>query len=167
MYLLNVQRELPANSMLEVGYLGSESHHIEQLRAVNEEIPGSTSHSERTPYPEFGRIQLVDNVGSGNYHGFSTKLTKRYDAGLTYLVSYTWSKSIDEGSAIRTHDGDTLFPQNSYCRSCERALSSFHAAHRLVTSVLYDVPVGRGRSLDVGNRFLNAIVGGWQAGSII
>ena len=167
MYLFNIQRELPGNSVLELGYLGNQSHHIEQLRAVNEELPGSAPHSERTPYVEFGRIQLVDNSGNANYHGLSTKLTKRYSAGLTYLVSYTWSKSIDEGSAIRTHDGDTLFPQNSYCLACERALSSFHTAHRLVNSVLYDLPVGKGRPLNVNNPILNAMVGRWQAGSII
>ena len=167
MYLLNVQRELPGNTLLEVGYLGNQSHHIEQLRAVNEELPGTAPHLDRVPYPEFGRIQLVDNSGNGNYHGLSSKLTKRYSAGLTYLVSYTWSKAIDEGSAIRTHDGDTLFPQNSYCLACDRGLSSFHTAHRLVNSILYDLPIGKGRQMDVKNPFLNALVGGWQAGSII
>jgi hypothetical protein len=167
MYLLNIQRELPGNTLLEVGYLGNQSHHIEQLRAVNEELPGTAPHLDRVPYPEFGRIQLVDNSGNGNYHGLSSKLTKRYSAGLTYLVSYTWSKAIDEGSAIRTHDGDTLFPQNSYCLACDRGLSSFHTAHRLVNSILYDLPIGKGRQMDVKNPFLNALVGGWQAGSII
>ena len=166
-YMFNVQYELPGSTLLEVGYLGNQSHHIEQLRAVNEEIPGTTGHVERTPYPEFGRIQLVDSGGNGNYHGFSTKVTKRFSAGLTYLFSYTWSKAIDTGSAIRTHDGDTLFPQNSYCRACERALSSYHTAHRAVGSILYDLPVGKGRPVDVQNGILNTIVGGWQVGSIL
>jgi hypothetical protein len=166
-YMFNVQYELPGNAVVEAGYLGNQSHHLESLRAVNEEIPGTTPHIDRTPYPEFGRIQLVDNGGKGNYHGLSAKLTKRYSAGLTFLLGYTWSKSIDTGSAIRTHDGDTLFPQNSYCRSCERALSSFHTAHRYVGSILYELPVGKGRALDVQNGFLNAVVGGWQLGSIL
>ena len=76
----------------------------------------------------------MDNGGTGNYNGLSVKLTKRYSSGLTYLFGYTWSKTLDTGSAIRTHDGDTLFPQNSGCRACEYGLSSFHMAHRLVTS---------------------------------
>jgi hypothetical protein len=167
MYMLNIQRELPGNTLIEIGYLGNESHHLESLRAVNEELPGTTPHAERVPYPEFGRIQLVDNSGNGNYHGLSAKLTKRYSAGLTYLFSYTWSKAIDNGSAIRVHDGDTLFPQNSYCLSCERGLSSFNTAHRFVTSVLYDIPIGRGRPVNIENRFANAFVGGWQLGSIM
>ncbi len=166
-YLLNIQRELPANALLEIGYLGSQSRHLESLRAVNEAIPGTTPLLQRTPFAEFGRIQLVDDGANGNYNGLSAKLTKRYSAGLTALIAYTWSKSIDSSSSIRTHDGDTLFPQNSYCLRCERALSIFNAAHRLVTSVLYDIPVGKGRQLNLQNRVLDAIAGGWQLGSIV
>jgi outer membrane receptor protein involved in Fe transport len=165
-YMFNVQYELPGATLLELGYLGNQSHHLEQLRAVNEELPGTTAHADRVPYPEFGRIQLVDNGGNGSYHGFSTKLTKRYSAGLTYLVGYTWSKSIDTGSSIRTHDGDTLFPQNSNCRACERALSSFHVAHRFTGSALYDLPFGKGRPVNIENGFVNALAGGWQLQSI-
>ena len=166
-YMLNVQYELPKNSLLEIGYLGSQSHHLEQLRAVNEEIPGTTPHLDRVPFPEFSRIQLVDNGGNGVYNGLSLKMTKRYSAGLTFLLGYTWSRSIDTGSAIRTHDGDTLFPQNSHCRACDRGLSSFDVGHRFIGSILYDLPVGRGRALDVKNRVLNAVAGGWQIGSIV
>jgi hypothetical protein len=167
MYLFNVQKELRGNVLLEFGYMGNNSVHLEQLRALNEEIPGTTPHLQRVPFSQFGRIQTVDASGIGNYHAFSTKLTKRYSRGMTFLSSYTWSKAIDTGSAIRTHDGDTLFPQNSYCLRCERALSSFHTAHRWVNSFLWDIPIGRGRPVGVENGFLNTLVGGWQVGSII
>ena len=63
-YLFNVQREFSQNLVLEVGYLGSVSRKLESLRAVNEAIPGTTgSVISRSPYPFFGRIQLVDNGG--------------------------------------------------------------------------------------------------------
>lgn len=168
MYMLNVQYELPGNQLLELGYVGSQLRHLEQLRAVNEALPSPTgSIASRSPFPEFGRIQLVDNGGTGNYNGLSVKLTKRFSSGLTYLVGYTWSKALDTGSAIRTHDGDTLFPQNSGCRTCEYGLSSFHVAHRLTTSVLYDLPFGRGRQMGIENPVLNALAGGWQVSSIL
>src|SRR6185436_19508885 len=78
-----------------------------------------------------------------------------------------WSKSIDTGSAIRNQGNDTLFPQNSYCRACERALSSFDVRHRFVLSTLYDLPVGKGRRLGVDNPIANGLVGGWQVGAIV
>jgi hypothetical protein len=165
-YLLNIQRELPGNVLLEVGYLGTQSRHLESLRAVNEALPGTTPILQRTPFAEFGRIQLVDASANANYNGLSAKLTKRYSSGLTYLFSYTWSKSIDDASGIRVHNGDTLFPQNSNCLACERGLSIFNTASRLVGSVLYDIPVGKGRRVDISSRVLNAAAGGWQLGSI-
>jgi hypothetical protein len=165
-YLLNIQRELSGNVLLEVGYLGTQSRHLESLRAVNEALPGTTPILQRTPFAEFGRIQLVDASANANYNGLSAKLTKRYSSGLTYLFSYTWSKSIDDASGIRVHNGDTLFPQNSNCLACERGLSIFNTASRLVGSVLYDIPVGKGRRVDISSRVLNAAAGGWQLGSI-
>ncbi len=166
-YLLNVQRELTNQMVLEVGYLGSISRKLEQLRAVNESIPGAIgSVLSRAPYPEFSRIQEVEGSGKANYNGLSAKLQRRFSQGATFVVGYTWSKSIDTGSAIRTHDGDTLFPQNSYNLAAERALSSFHVSHRMVNSVLYELPFGRVRRfLDRGG-IVNTLLGGWELGSI-
>ncbi len=168
-YLFNVQHQLDQNTVLEVGYIGSGSRKLESLRAYNESIPGATgSVLSRAPYPEFGRIQEVDGSGKANYHSLGAKLTRNFSSGLTYLAGYTWSRSIDTGSAIRTHDGDTLFPQNSYNIAAERGLSSFHVGHRLTTSTLYELPFGKGkRFMDTGNAVLNQLVGGWQLGSII
>ncbi len=171
-FMFNVQRELGGSLVAEVGYLGNVSQRLEALRSVNEAIPAnpatdSRSIPDRSPFPNFGRIQLVDNGGQGNYHSLGAKLTKRYSNGLTYLMSYTYSKSIDTATAIRNQGGDTLFPQNSYCRSCERARSSHDTRHRYVTSALWDLPFGRGRKLNIDNPVANAVAGGWQMSSIL
>ncbi|HLQ45085.1 MAG TPA: hypothetical protein VK137_10180, partial [Planctomycetaceae bacterium] len=63
--------------------------------------------------------------------------------------------------------GDTLFPQNSYCRACEKALSSHDTRHRFVTSTFWDLPFGKGRRLNVNNSVADVIVGGWQLGAIL
>ncbi|MDZ7636658.1 MAG: carboxypeptidase-like regulatory domain-containing protein [Bryobacterales bacterium] len=171
-FMFNVQRELPMNSVFEVGYLGSVSQRLEALRAVNEAIPAdpavdSRSVFQRSPFPTFGRIQLVDNSGRGNYHSLGAKFTKRYSNGLTNLVSYTWAKAIDTATSIRSLGGDTLFPQNSYCRDCERARSSHDTRHRFVASTLWDLPFGKGRPMNIANPVANAVAGGWQLSSIL
>ncbi len=181
-YELNVQHEFSENMVVEAGYLGSVSHRLEGLRAVNESVPAcrtvnsrpgcasdplaGLSLQQRSPFPEFGRIQLVDNGGNGNYNGLGAKFTRRFSKGLTFLASYTYSKSIDTSSAIRNQGNDTLFPQNSYCRACERGRSSFDVNQRFVFSGLYDLPAGRGRSFNIENSIANAVLGGWQAGAI-
>ena len=166
-YLLNVQRELGGDTALELGYIGSVSRRLESLRVFNEAIPGATgSIASRSPYPELGRIQEIDPSAKANYNALSVKLQRRFSEGLTYLFGYTWSRSIDTGSAIRVHDTDTLFPQNSYNLQAERGRSSFDVAHRAVTSVLYDLPVGKGRRFLNGDGLADKIAGGWELGSI-
>ncbi len=162
-YLLNFQREL-GDTVAEVGYLGSFSRNLESLRAFNESIPGATgSVLSRAPYPEFGRIQVVNNTGKGSYHGLSVKLQRRHTKGLSYVLGYTFSKSIDTASAIRNHNGDTLFPQNSYDLDAEKALSSFHVAHRFVGSFLYELPFKSSE----GGGVASALLGGWQLSGIV
>jgi hypothetical protein len=166
-YLVNVQRELTHTLVLELGYLGSISRKLEFLRAVNESVPGTVgSVQNRSPYPNFGRIQLVDNSANGEYNSGSIKLTKRFGSGFSVLSSYTYAKSLDDSSGIRVQGQDTLFPQNSYCRKCEWGLSAFDTRHRFVTSALWDLPIGKGRKVDVQNGFVNAFAGGWQTGVI-
>ncbi len=165
-YLLNVQRDLGHEFVVELGYLGSISRKLESLRAVNETLPGTTPIATRVPYAEFGRIQLVDNGANGAYNSASIKLTKRYSAGFSLLTSYTYSRSVDDSSGIRVQGFDTLFPQNSYCLKCEWGLSAFDTRHRMATSLLWDLPIGKGRKANVQNGFLNALVGGWQTGAI-
>jgi len=166
-WMLNVERELANNLTFEAGYLGSVSHHLESYRGVSAAVPGPGTVASRSPYPNFGLLVLVEDGSNGNYNSLGTKLTKRYSNGVTALVGYTWSKSIDETSGIRTQDSDTLFWQDGNCMYCERGLSSFDNRHRLVTSGLYDLPFGHGRRFAVHNRAADAFVGGWQIGSII
>jgi hypothetical protein len=165
-YVFNVQRELGKN-MLEVGYSGSQSKRLQNLINANAPLPGTTVVTSRQPYPEFATgIEEVEGQGYVNYNALSAKLSRRYASGLTALVSYTWSKALDNGSAIRGTNGDQ-FAENSRCLACEYGPSGFDNEQRFVASVLYELPVGKGKALGVNNPVLNAIVGGWQLSSIL
>ena len=166
-YLLNIQRQLTNNLVVEGGYLGSASRHLYGFQDANPKTPGTTPLATRTPFSNFSVIQLVHDGGVGNYNAASIKLTQRYSHGLSLISNYTYSKSIDTTSGIRVQGFDQLFPQNSFCLNpCERGLSSFHVKNRFILSALYDLPVGKGRSVDIKNGFLNAVIGGWQTGGI-
>ncbi len=164
-YLINVQRQLGGNWAFELGYLGSESHHLYGFQNANEAVPGTVGSSiSRVPFPDFGVIQLVADGINAEYNALSFKVTKRFSQGMSVISSYTWSKSIDDSSGIRVQGYDSLFPQDSYCIECERGLSAFNVPQRWVTSVLYELPVGKGKPLNINNGFLNAVIGGWQVG---
>ncbi len=160
-YLFNIQRQVGPNWALEAGYLGGASRHLQGFQDVNQSIPGTIGTvASRAPFPGFSNIQLVQDGGTGDYNALSLKATRRFSEGFSVIGSYTWAKSIDTTSGIRNQGYDTLYPQNSYCLACD-------TRNRFVTSVLYDLPVGNGRLLNISNPVLNAIIGGWQAGSIM
>ncbi len=162
-YLLNVQRQVGTNWVVEAGYLGSQSRHLYGFQNINQAVPGTTGNfSSRVPFPNFGVIQLVADGFNGNYNAGSVKLTRRFSKGISLITNYTWAKSMDESSGIRPQGYDTLFPQDNSCLSCEYALSAFDVRHRWVLGAVYDIPIGRARLLNINNSVANAVVGGWQ-----
>jgi hypothetical protein len=82
------------------------------------------------------------------------------------LGAYTFSKSTDNGSGIRTLGTDPLNPQNSHCLSCEDGPSVFDQRHRFVVSTVYDLPIGPGRKY-LTEGALGRVVGGWKVTSVI
>jgi hypothetical protein len=167
-YLINIQRQVGSRWAFEAGYLGGQSHHLWGFRDANQGIPGTVgSATSRRPFKGFSNIQLVHDSGNGSYNSLSLKATRRFSEGMSVISSYTWSKSIDTTSGIRVQGFDTLYPQNSYCLACERGLSAFDTPHRMVTSVLYDLPVGKGKTANITNPVLDLIAGGWNLGGVL
>jgi hypothetical protein len=164
-YELNIQRQLGNNTSFEIGYLGSQGHHLPRYVYFNAAAPGPGSQLSREAWPNFNNT--VENIGNvnGNYHALSAKVTRRMSSGFTYLLGYTYSKSIDDGSGLRTLGTDQIGAQNSYCLSCERGLSIFDQKHRFVASTLYELPFGKGHAL-MNSPVASAIVGGWDLGVI-
>ena len=162
MFVFNVQRQLGSSSTLEVGYQGVLDRHLQNQYNADAGSLGVAAAQTRVPYPMFSSgIELTEGWGTGRYNSLSTKLSQRFRSGLTTLVSFTWSKALDNGSAIRGTTGDQ-YPENPYCiLSCEWGPSGFNTPLRLVTSILYELPFGRGKAF-LNNGFANAVVGGWQ-----
>ena len=164
-YELNIQRQLGNNTALEIGYLGSQGHRLERIQYFNQPTPGPGSTASREPWPEFGFVQEVIGLVSSNYNSLGAKLTRRMSNGFTFLLGYTFSKSIDNGSGERIIGTDNIDAQNEYCMSCERGLSSFDQRQRFVASTLYQLPFGRGRAF-MNHGLAGALAGGWDLGMI-
>jgi hypothetical protein len=166
-YELNVQRQLNANEAIEVGYLGGQGHHLNRFRNYNVPLPMPGTPQYNRPDPSLAAIQEggQDYVNSA-YSSLEVKFTQRMSHGVNALVGYTWSRSIDIGSAIRSHGGDSDFPQNPYCVTCgERGPSNFNQDQRLVTSLLYEPPLGSGKAY-LNHGIASQVLGGWQFNEI-
>ena len=167
-YLFNIQRQFGNSWVVEFCYLGSLSHHLAGFWNQNQGIPSTVGNAaSHLPFGDYTFIQSVEDMGNAEYNSFAAKINKRFSAGLSLIAAYTYGLSIDDTSAIRIQGYDTLFPQNSDCIRCERGPSSFDTRHRLVVSPLYELPIGKGKALNISNGFLDAIVGGWQVGGIV
>jgi Carboxypeptidase regulatory-like domain len=166
-YILNLQHDIGSSTVLEVNYSGSVGRHLNGLQNMNPAIPGAIGTPQsRSPFPYLGIIQVLQSGNISSYNAFSVKGTRRLKDGLTYLASYTWSKSLDDGSAIRGTSTDIL-PQDSRCLICDYGYSSFNIPNRFVTSVLYDLPFGKGRPFANTGGIVNQVIGGWQVASIV
>jgi len=125
----------------------------------------------QVPYPQFTGISTdVQPIANSTYHALQIVAEKRYSNGLQFLVTYTWSKSIDDSSQADdnvTWLGSFTSLQNPNKPWLERSLSTFDIPHVLQFSYSYDLPFGHGRAM-LGNmpRVLEAIVGGWKTNGI-
>jgi hypothetical protein len=169
-WLFNIQHEITKNLVLETGYQGNQGHKLLRFVFYNQPIVKSGPTDTRTvaqrqPWPTYGRIMDETGADNSNYHAASAKLTQRFSKGLTYLVAFTWSKSIDLGSAARTNAGDNLQPVNSYDLRAERGLSQFNVGRRFVASAMYELPFGAGKPF-ANQGVASKIAGGWQVGGI-
>ena len=137
-------------------------------------IPRSSSLGDPTipiaqllkPYPQYTTVsQYRNNVGTTLYHGIDAKVEQRFSRGLSYLVSYTRSKLVDDASSV--FDASILtgpvtsFPvADSFDRRLERDYSTGDIPHVFVASAVWEVPSGsHGRNR--ASRTLGALVNGW------
>ena len=108
----DIQRELPWQSAISIGYAGSKGTNIGNS-VINYNDPRILSASfvqANRPYPQFydpalpnlgvqgtGRIRYIDSFGEAFYHGMQVKYDKRSRSGLTLGVAYTYSKTHGDG----------------------------------------------------------------------
>lgn len=119
------------------------------------------------PFPEFTSVSLYrNNVGRTLYHGVTAKVEQRLSRGLSFLVSYTRSRLLDDASAVfdaAVPSGPVAradHPADTYDRRRERDYSTGDIPHVLVASAVWDLPFGRGRS-SPQRGLVGALVNNW------
>jgi hypothetical protein len=117
--------------------------------------------------PQFSALSTWSSVGSGAYHALQLTVRKRFSAGLQFDVNYTFSKSMDLGSAQENGGSFSGVIINTFNLAEQRAVSNYDTTHQINAYGIYDLPFGRGRMFGNNmNRILDAFVGGWQVSGI-
>jgi hypothetical protein len=161
-----IERELNASTTVDLNYVGSGSRRTNVGGYYNTDItPGLTEEASRRPYPYIGPTFYDRSIGSASYNALQFEMKKRYTRGLSYQVSYTYSKSIDEGSSGWFGvEGQSL--TDPYNIASSRGPSGFDLTHTLSVNAVYDIPVGKGRQFSTGKPALDYVLGNWQVNSI-
>ncbi len=126
------------------------------------------------PFPQYGDVDNpFDPIGSVSYNGLQASLQKRFSKGLTFLVSYSFSKTIGD---VDSNSGPTSgaenaiyagsFYQNYYDQKSERNVTSSDIPHVVSLSYTYELPFGPGKPFVNRGGFVGKLVGGWEVSGI-
>ncbi len=165
----SVQRSLPGQWELTIGYAGSRGVHLIRLGDANL-APETFVNGVKTYQPQLGRRnrnftgvwQRVTDAQSF-YNALQVSAVKRFSRGVRAQVSYTFARNVDDSSGINSQDfGNTIqYNMDWYDRKLDRGLSSFHASNILVFNWSWDLPSSAALKGVAG-----AIVNGWQLHNI-
>jgi hypothetical protein len=156
----DLQYEIKPYWMVDLAYVGSKGTHLANPRDLNQVQPDGL-----TPYPQFSDILYVDSSADSSYNSLQFRSERRVADGLTFLAAFTFSKSIDDVSAVFAGSVGSGLPQNSNDIQADRGPSDFNAKYRLVLSSVYDLPFGRKWITSPGWR--RGLLGNWQAAGIL
>ncbi|QOY84906.1 TonB-dependent receptor [Paludibaculum fermentans] len=139
---------------VSVGYLFNHALKIARTSGRNLFYTGATNPNGTPVYGRIDPTLLQKNIftydGNSNYHAGILQVQRRMVNNLTLNAHYTWSKAIDDFTDFNSD----FSPMDQLCKRCERALSPFHHAHRVVINAVYQSPAH------------NYILGGWNLAPI-
>lgn len=156
-----IERELFWKSLLSLGYVARRGLHLQRESDINQPTtdvvtanPGVNLNALR-PYKGFGSIRETDNVARSTYNSLQVAWNRRFSNTFQFGVSYTLSKSMDNGSNQRDVVPDT------YDTSMLWGPSEFDARHIVIINYLYQLPFFREQK-----GFAGKALGGWQISGI-
>ncbi len=182
---LNVQRKLPGDAVIEVGYFGSKGTHLLGAYDQNEAYPGAalaaglhnttgtganapgttaiTASEENRinfvkPYQGFNGIRGLATAFDSNYHSLQITMTKRLRGAGQFGFVYSYSKTLTDNASDRSNA-----PQNSYnWHEGEYQLASWNRTQVFTANYYYTLPFFRHT-----RGFKNATMGGWELSGLI
>ena len=173
---LDVQRRLPFDIVLSVGYVGNKGSHIDQTVELNAPRPSILPNpNARRPIPSFAdgvngpvrplnRLRWLTSDGNSWYHALQVNAQKRFSQGLQMNIAYTWGRAMGEGYG--RNEGGGAIPnsyQNPFNRAAEKTRYGFDFQHSAVISFLYELPTPGALNQGAAKH----IFGGWQMNGIV
>lgn len=125
------------------------------------------------PFPAWTTVNpIMGGDANSTYHALQVLLQRRFVGGSTFMASYTRARMMSDGADGTWNDQNSGLGlgglRNWYCRSCERAVSSYDVPNRFVLSFVYELPFGKGKQFGSSwHGITNLVLGGWQTNGIL
>ena len=162
-YFVSVQRQLAKNTLVDIAYVGNHGVRLQGFLNANQKNPALGFARPFGNWPS--DITTALNEFYSHYDSLQVRYEQRFSHGLTLLNSFTWEHSLDNASA--SLEGNTPSPQDGNNIRADYSQSDYNLPVANVTSLVYELPVGRGRQfLNTTNPFVDGALGGWQVSLI-
>lgn len=155
---IGIERQLPANAVLDVNYVGSVGRHLDWGPIMNTPSPGPGDVQSRRPYPYMLQQWFDQSVGNSRYNALQVTLNKRTSHGVTFLVAYTLSHSNDDGCGLGANCNST----NPYNRSVDYGTSDTNEKQAFSAAFTLQSPFAHST-----NKPVSLLAGGWALNGII
>ncbi len=158
-YNLNLQEQLGNKMMLQVGYVGSQGHHLWRFFDINQPSAATINQVDETAgFQDFGSaarpyggyctgnpycsyyVMQENSTGSSNYNSLQGSFRITGWHGVTSILNYVWSKSLDNSSDGEDFEPNAAQPQDSTNPRAEYGPSNFDLPRRLSWIFVYDIP---------------------------
>jgi hypothetical protein len=133
-------------------------------------LPAGTSTKPFTPFSDFGGGSYQTTYGASQYNGLQTKLEQQYANGLSFLLTYTWSKTMSDAGdllnggstgGLRAYTIPGLGPKFDYAPANFDLRNVFHFSGG------YELPFGKDKKYMNTGGIANAVLGGWAVNWIV
>jgi hypothetical protein len=162
-YFISVQRTLAKNTLLDIAYVGNHGVKLQGFLNANQKNPAAGFNRPYANWPS--DITAAVNEFYSNFNSLQVKYEQQFVAGLTLLNTFTWEHALDNASA--SLEGNTPSPQDGNNIRADYSQSDYNLPVANITSLVYELPFGRGRHFaSSSNGLVNAVIGGWQVSAI-
>jgi hypothetical protein len=164
---IDLQRQITDTLTVTGAYVGSKGSRLYTGFVQNTALkPGPGPVQDRVPFPlltapAFG----AKSNGASWYNAFEFKAEQRLARGFSYIVSYTWQKSLDLGcSGFAGIEGCQI--QDPYNVQADKSVSNHDIPHRIAVGYVWELPFGKGK------QFLKQgpgsyVLGNWQVNGLL
>ncbi|HEY4355558.1 MAG TPA: carboxypeptidase regulatory-like domain-containing protein, partial [Acidobacteriaceae bacterium] len=160
-YSLGIQHKLLSNTSVEVNYVGSRSTNLTYRRNLNQGAAGieganpGVARNALRPFKGYGEIYQYSNGEHSNYNALQARMQTRFNKGGLVTLSYTWAKSLTDGSTFDYQ------PQDSTNIHADYGPANYTQPKIFVASYVYPIPFWQHE-----HAWYKQVLGGWQISGI-